>query len=180
MNGARRADHGHRRGRLARPQVVRISAALVSLAGGHADDERCMTRIRPTPRTRGTRRDASRRRTNPPFLGLALGGVAVVTLGLWFGLRLHLLWAYLIAVNAATLLAYAYDKAAAARPGASRIPERTLHVLATLGGTPAAWAAQRVLRHKTIKGSFRLRFWLIAAAQAALIAAWSWWRFRTA
>jgi uncharacterized membrane protein YsdA (DUF1294 family) len=57
------------------------------------------------------------------------------------------------------------------------VPERVLHLLALAGGTPAAFAAQRLFRHKTIKAPFRLQFTLIAAAQALLLAAWVWYRW---
>lgn len=40
---------------------------------------------------------------------------------------------------------------------------------------------QRLFRHKTIKGSFQVVFWLIAFLQIALIAAWLWcWKERPA
>ncbi len=54
----------------------------------------------------------------------------------------------------ARLLAYAQDKEAA-QLGNRRIPENTLHVMAFLGGWPAAWLAQQKLRHKTQKQPFR-------------------------
>jgi uncharacterized membrane protein YsdA (DUF1294 family) len=54
----------------------------------------------------------------------------------------------LLAINVATFGAYALDKRAA-RLGVWRTPEATLHLLAFVGGTPAALFAQQVLRHKT-------------------------------
>jgi uncharacterized membrane protein YsdA (DUF1294 family) len=48
------------------------------------------------------------------------------------------------------------------------VPERVLHGLALLGGSPGAWAGMRLFRHKTVKGSFRAVFWFILAAQVAL------------
>jgi len=35
----------------------------------------------------------------------------------------------------------------------------------------ACWAAMRVFRHKTIKGSFRIVFWFIVVAQLGACAA---------
>jgi uncharacterized membrane protein YsdA (DUF1294 family) len=61
----------------------------------------------------------------------------------------------------ASLLAfavYARDKAAA-QGGRWRTQEKTLHMIALLGGWPGALVAQRVLRHKSSKASFQLTFW---------------------
>lgn len=43
------------------------------------------------------------------------------------------------------------------RPGWLSV-ESTLHLCELLGGWPTAFVAQRVLRHKTAKGSYRLIF----------------------
>lgn len=53
-----------------------------------------------------------------------------------------------------TFLAYWKDKHLA-RANASRIPEKTLHVMELLGGWPGAFLAQRVLRHKSAKGTYQ-------------------------
>ena len=78
------------------------------------------------------------------------------------------LWAYLIAINTATLALYGYDKAVAGS-GGRRVPEIVLHGAELLGGTPAAFVAQRLLHHKSRKGSYQMRFWLIVAMQAAAV-----------
>lgn len=62
------------------------------------------------------------------------------------------------AISAITFLTYAIDKSAARR-GAWRTPERTLHFLALAGGWPGALLAQQLLRHKTAKLPFRVTFW---------------------
>ena len=56
-------------------------------------------------------------------------------------------------LNVATFIAYASDKNAA-QQGRWRTPENTLHALALAGGWPAAWLAQRALRHKSRKTEF--------------------------
>lgn len=70
---------------------------------------------------------------------------------------------------------YGYDKRAAVQHRL-RVPESVLHVVALLGGSPAALISQRMFRHKTVKTSFRVSFWLIVFVQVALIAAAIWWR----
>jgi uncharacterized membrane protein YsdA (DUF1294 family)/cold shock CspA family protein len=55
---------------------------------------------------------------------------------------------------------YALDKGRA-RKKAWRIPENALHMTELLGGWPAAFLAQRRLRHKCSKSSYQFVFWLI-------------------
>ena len=62
--------------------------------------------------------------------------------------------AYLLLVNAAAFGAFALDKAAA-ESGGRRIAESTLLLLALAGGSPGAWLAIKVMRHKTRKQPFR-------------------------
>lgn len=59
-----------------------------------------------------------------------------------------------------TYALYASDKARA-QAGRWRIPENQLHLAELLGGWPGAWIAQRRLRHKVVKISYQLVFWLI-------------------
>jgi len=80
---------------------------------------------------------------------------------------------YVIASVAAGI-AYGLDKSAARR-GTWRTPEKTLHVLALLGGWPGALVAQRIFRHKSRKVSFRLAFWATVALNCGALA-WLLWR----
>jgi len=54
---------------------------------------------------------------------------------------------------------YALDKSAA-KKGAWRTQESTLHLLSLAGGWPGALIAQQKLRHKSKKQSFRFVFWV--------------------
>lgn len=80
-------------------------------------------------------------------------------------------------VNLLTFAAYALDKQAALR-GQRRISERSLHLWSLAGGWPAAWWAQRLLRHKTVKTSFRRLYGLTVFLHFLLLAAW--WQARQA
>ncbi|WP_448662328.1 DUF1294 domain-containing protein [Sphingomonas sp. CJ20] len=77
----------------------------------------------------------------------------------------------LLAVNLLTVLRFWQDKRRAAR-GGWRIPERELLGLALVGGTPGAFAARRLFRHKTRKQPFSTGLWVIAMVQAGAAAGW--------
>ena len=81
------------------------------------------------------------------------------------------LLAWLVAVNAITLLAYGYDKGIAGG-NRTRIPEAVLLGLALIGGTLGAVAGIMLFRLKTSKPAFLVPFALIVMLQLALIAAW--------
>jgi uncharacterized membrane protein YsdA (DUF1294 family) len=85
--------------------------------------------------------------------------------------------AYLLAINTTTLLAYGHDKRIAGGDR-QRVPERVLHGLTLVGGTPAALVGRLWFRHKTQKRTFRTWFWAIAVLQTAALAAWLWFHFR--
>ena len=63
-----------------------------------------------------------------------------------------------LAASAFTFIMYAIDKSAA-KSGAWRTPESTLHWLSLIGGWPGGLVAQQLLRHKSKKQSFRTVFW---------------------
>ena len=72
--------------------------------------------------------------------------------------------------SVACFIAYALDKSAA-RQGRRRTPERTLLLLGLAGGWPGGLAAQQLLRHKSSKTSFLLKFWLTVLVHLAVVAA---------
>ncbi len=76
--------------------------------------------------------------------------------------------AYLAVINLAAFAAMGRDKKAAQR-GTRRTPERTLFMLAILGGSPGAMAGMKVFRHKTKHRSFTIGMPLILTLQLALL-----------
>lgn len=66
--------------------------------------------------------------------------------------------------------AYGLDKYKAKR-ASWRIPEKSLQMLALLGGWPGALLGQNLFRHKTQKKSFRMVFWLMVLLHIIVVAA---------
>ena len=81
----------------------------------------------------------------------------------WIDLAL----AALLLINGWTAIRFWQDKRRAIR-GARRIPEADLLGLALIGGTPGAYVARHVLRHKTRKQPFSTILWVIAVVQVGL------------
>lgn len=99
--------------------------------------------------------------------------IGIVAAGLWKLLSEQWLWpdglaAWLVAANLIAFGYYGVDKWQA-RLGGDRIPEVNLHALSVLGGSFGAYLGMRLFRHKTLKGTFRVLFWLIVAVQSVLI-----------
>ena len=119
-------------------------------------------------------RKSARSRAPAALIGLlTLCWLVVIGWALWIE-RLPLWGAgALLALNLLTLWLYAADKNAA-RAGAWRVSENQLHLLALLGGWPAAWWAQQSLRHKTSKVSFRAAYWLSVVLHCAALIGWLW------
>lgn len=82
--------------------------------------------------------------------------------------RMKYLLAYLLAFNVVAFVAYAMDKSAAIR-GAWRIPEKTLMLLAAIGGSVGALAGMILCRHKIRKPKFFIGVPLCLVAHIALI-----------
>jgi uncharacterized membrane protein YsdA (DUF1294 family) len=72
-------------------------------------------------------------------------------------------------------IAYAVDKSAAIHKR-RRTPERTLLLLGLACGWPGGWLAQRWLRHKTVKPSFRIAYWASVGVNIAAVAGLLWLR----
>lgn len=67
-----------------------------------------------------------------------------------------------------TFCAYALDKSAA-RKNQWRIKESTLHLFALVGGWAGALLAQKLLRHKSKKQSFKNIFWFTVVLNCAVL-----------
>ena len=79
---------------------------------------------------------------------------------------------YLASINLVTFAAFWADKQAAIHRH-WRIAERTLLMLAALGGGAGAVAGQVLLRHKTRKEPFRAWLWLIIGVEALVLIGWA-------
>ena len=113
---------------------------------------------------------------NPVFRFGAITFVLAIigTLALHFGVGLDVVLAWLIAATVVTFLTYGYDKLIAGS-GRTRVPEKVLLGLAFIGGTLGALAGMWLFRHKTAKESFRLKFWLVVAAQIVVLVVYFGW-----
>ena len=90
-----------------------------------------------------------------------------------------LLWAWLAVINLITFLIFGLDKWKAKRKmrneAVRRVPEKTLFLLAVLGGSVGALLGMRVFHHKTLHRSFRFGIPAILAAQLLLAGAAVYW-----
>jgi len=85
------------------------------------------------------------------------------------------IWLLILAIDMVfmsvlTFAHYAWDKRQAMRSG-RRVPEARLHLFSLLGGWPGALLAQRWLRHKSAKRSFRVVFWLTVIGHLLILPA---------
>jgi len=127
---------------LATDKQGRPCAATATLAGDRLPKR--------TPRTNGSL----------SVIGAALF-LAIVGISVFSAHIPSLILALYMVASLLTFIAYAADKSAA-RKGARRTPESTLHMLSLVGGWPGALLAQQRLRHKSKKQSFRSVFWVTA------------------
>jgi uncharacterized membrane protein YsdA (DUF1294 family)/cold shock CspA family protein len=100
----------------------------------------------------------------PAYAGLLIWAAATGRIAVPLMLCAPLLWVF-------TFYSYWRDKFAAQR-GTWRTPEVVLHVFGLVGGWPGAWLAQRLLRHKSSKRSFRAVFWASVVLHVVVLLAW--------
>jgi uncharacterized membrane protein YsdA (DUF1294 family)/cold shock CspA family protein len=68
-------------------------------------------------------------------------------------------------------LMYARDKFRAIN-GHWRVSEASLHLVEAAGGWPGAYVAQQTMRHKTVKTSYQVTFWIIVSLHVGFWILW--------
>ena len=94
-----------------------------------------------------------------------------------------LLAVWLVLINLVTFLVFGLDKWKAKRKvkkeSVRRVPEKTLFLLAILGGSVGALLGMKVWHHKTLHRSFRFGIPAILILQIVLpVGVWLWLRLR--
>lgn len=92
-----------------------------------------------------------------------MNGLTEAAAGLWW-----LLAIYLLLINFAAFFLYGIDKRRA-RKNKWRIPEKTLLIMAALGGSVGALLGMTKFRHKTQKWKFKLLVPLCLILQVVLL-----------
>lgn len=153
-----------------RKQRPNVGELLTFEVGLDANKRSCAVKVAPViaplERVRAASQREAREDASKLSHWLAFAWIAYV---LALGALNKLPWKFVvawIAINVLTYVVYAADKSSAKR-GRWRIPEARLHLLALVGGWPAAAVAQQRLRHKSSKGEFRAVFWVTVIVNCA-------------
>ncbi|ENV90652.1 DUF1294 domain-containing protein [Acinetobacter bereziniae] len=107
-----------------------------------------------TNRTSQNKLNAQKASSLQPMQIICIVYIVVLAILSISGLLNGMILFFVSIINVMTYWFYSQDKEAA-QMNQRRVPENTLHILAFLGGWPAAWLAQQRLRHKTQKQPFR-------------------------
>lgn len=100
------------------------------------------------------------------FIGIAFVVALIRPIPYW-------VWILYVGMSFATFVAYALDKRAAASEG-WRLSEGSLLALGLACGWPGAVIAQQVVRHKTVKMSFQVVFWVTVVVNVVAFVVFSW------
>jgi uncharacterized membrane protein YsdA (DUF1294 family)/cold shock CspA family protein len=100
------------------------------------------------------------------FIGIAFAVALIRPIPYW-------VWILYLGMSFATFVAYALDKRAAAAEG-WRLSEGSLLALGLACGWPGAVIAQQVFRHKTVKMSFQVVFWVTVVVNVVAFVVFSW------
>jgi len=106
---------------------------------------------------------------------IAVLGFAAIFVLVWLFIIPLPLWvpALYVGMSIITFIAYALDKRAAAT-SSWRVAEGSLLALGLAGGWPGAIVAQQRFRHKTVKVSFQVVFWVTVAVNVLAFVAFAW------
>jgi uncharacterized membrane protein YsdA (DUF1294 family)/cold shock CspA family protein len=155
------------------PRAVAVQAIAASGAGGAP---RTGAGVRAPAQDRHQDRRRTRRATQSggrwvlPLMALyvlALTGLVLQRQLPWWVLPLALF------LNLGTFFAYWQDKYAA-QQRRWRIKEDTLHLWSLAGGWGGAWFAQQILRHKSLKASFRTTYWTTVVIHCGAVFGFCW------
>jgi len=114
---------------------------------------------------------AKKKKRGRGYLSIVVAGIFLIAVGfsvLTVRIPYQILALYIVA-SLLTFIIYALDKSAA-KNGAWRTQESTLHLLSLVGGWPGALIAQQKLRHKSKKQSFRSVFWVTVLLNVGVFA----------
>jgi len=107
------------------------------------------------------------------FLMVGLPVIVILALGWWFSGDITfwgLIFGWLLVINGVTYSIFKYDKTLSQQKGnSSRVPETVLLGLCALGGSPLGYVAMETFRHKTVKQTFRIPYWVIVSLQLLLL-----------
>jgi len=106
-------------------------------------------------------RPGRQRNNDTPWYWAVFGALfygLVCILGLTGRMPIEILWLY-TGASLILFILYGSDKHAA-RSLSQRTPEKTLQIIALIGGWPGAVVAQKIFRHKNKKTAFQRVFWL--------------------
>lgn len=100
------------------------------------------------------------------FIGIAVAVAVARPIPSW-------VWILYAGMSFVAFVAYALDKRAAATAG-WRLSEGSLLALGLACGWPGAIVAQQLFRHKTVKMSFQVIFWVTVAVNVVSFVVFSW------
>jgi uncharacterized membrane protein YsdA (DUF1294 family)/cold shock CspA family protein len=149
--------------------------AVQPVAGTHASSGKPGAARRPAHAPSQRARQARHAPHSGAWLALPLMAAYGMALA-WLVWKGPLPWWILPAsflLNLATFFAYWQDKHAA-QQRRWRVREDALHLWSLAGGWGGAWFAHQVLRHKSVKASFRSAYWTTVAVHCAA-ASTIWW-----
>jgi uncharacterized membrane protein YsdA (DUF1294 family)/cold shock CspA family protein len=141
-------------------------AALVSRTAPDA-------RANPRPRPVAAALTPARHTGRLSYIAVA-GFIAIFALVWLFVIPLPL-WVVVLygGMSIVTFIAYGLDKKAAAS-SSWRVAEGSLLALGLAGGWPGAIIAQQVFRHKTVKLSFQVVFWVTVVVNVVAFVVFAW------